>query len=187
MRTYTTRRQSQKSAKPARPENRVLVVKDNGPGEDLYIYTVDINHPMNIEDMKAGKFRLFDEAKDSRGPAVPVTLTYGVREDVWHPETEGSYFVEFILPKDQRPDSIKNYGLHFGDVSSPQPTKAIIHRLYLDIVEKSPELVGYVHITKRPCVFCRDSALAPGGSKVVVDMATLPAPADNKLIARFYM
>lgn len=177
-------------AKPApKPaEDRRLVVRDNGPGEDPYIYFVDVAHPWNQDEMKAGKFRLFDPARDDRGPEVPVTLTYGLREGTWFPKTEGSYLVAFVEPDEaKRPEAIRGIRLHFGSVSSPQPTKAVIHRLYLDMVAKTPALKGHLKVVKMPCVFCRDSALAPGGSSVFVPLDTLPPPAPASQVTRFYM
>lgn len=174
------------AAKPA--EDRRLVVKDNGPGEDPYIYALDLTHPWNQAELKAGKFRLFDPAVDDRGPEVPVTLTYGLREGTWFPQTEGSYLIAFMEPDPaKRPASVANFRLHFGSVSSPQPTKAIIHRLYLDLVAKHPELVGHLKVVKMPCVFCRDSALAPGGSSVPIPLDSLPPPAPASQVTKFYM
>lgn len=180
---------TKKAVPTAKPiEDRRLVVRDNGPGEDLSVYEVDVAHPWDAEDLRAGKIRLFDSARDDRGPEVAVTFTYGLREGTWFPKTEGQYLLTWVEPdKAKRPEAVRNVGLHFGDVSSPQPTKAVIHRLYLDMVAKNPALAGQLKVIKRPCVFCRDSALAPGGSTVEVPMDALPPPAPTSMITRFYM
>lgn len=152
-------------------------------GEDIRIYPMTGTKAHLENELKQPNTRLFDPSKDDRGVAVKITLTYGVRDDVWHPQTEGQYFITFKenCPKEQK------IQLHFGDVSSPQSTKAAVHRILLDILQKFPHLQPYLRCVKRPCVFCKDHPDAPGGSMVEVDIATLPPACDNSQVAKFYM
>lgn len=188
---YNRRRGATKyyKSQATRPiENRQLVVKDNGPGEDVSIFAVDISHPWEKERLVRGEIRLFDPTRDDRGPEVPVTLTYGLREGTWFPRTEGIYLLTWVeSDKTKRPEAIRSYGLHFGDVSSPQPTKRAIRKLYEEMIAKTPALAGQLKVVKRPCVFCRDSALAPGGSSVDVPFESIPAPDAKTYVAKFYM
>jgi len=148
---------------------------------------MNINHPHTQRDLKAGKLSLFDPTKDTRGREVAVILTYGYKETTWFPETEGIYVVEFNCPKEDRPEAIRLWSLGMGDCSSPQPTKKAVHRLYLDIVAKSPCLIPWVQISKRPCVFCKDHPEASGGSRVIIPIKELPEPCSSNELTRIYM
>lgn len=188
MKTYNRNRRNASKPAAKQPERKQFwFVREAHDGEDTRIYSITGTQAHADAELRNPGVRLFDPSRDDRGPEVPVILTYGLRAGTWFPQTEGSYVVEFNCPKEQRPENVRCWSLGMGDCSSPQSTKAAIHRVYLDIVGKSPELAPYLQISKRPCVFCKDDPNHPGGSRVLVDVASLPAPCEPNKVAKFYM
>lgn len=182
MRRFSHSRKS-KTAVPVAKDRRLVVHKSAGPGEDVRIGMTDVAHPFAVADLKAGLIRLFDPAADDRGPEVPVIITWGNESKTWFPKTEGIYVVEFIRG---RPEEFRHWSLGMGDCSGPQYTLASIHRVWLNITEKHPALTAHIRIVKRPCVMCKDHPDAPGGSFVVIDLATLPPACEQKKLSVWY-
>jgi hypothetical protein len=180
-----TRRKSPKSA-PKHIEDRRLVVRTKTePGEDQVIFEMDVAHPWNKSQIQSGEIRLFDPATDDRGPEVPFIATYGNRLSTWFPRTSGVYLIMF---RTDTPDEVrKGWQLGFGSCTAPQNSRATIARVYADLVSRHPEWKPYLRVIKSPCVFHADSPLAPGGSQVDIDPATLPEPADESKLTQTFM
>jgi hypothetical protein len=160
------------------------LVQEPETGEAPRIYCMTGTKQQIDNELKKDRVRLFVDGVDSRGPSVKIMLTYGLREGEWFYETEGSYFIAFT---GELPEHLRRHRLHFGNVSTPQPTKSAIHRLFLDIITKTPELKPYLKCIKMACVFCKDHPDAPGKSSIDIPLESLPAPSDPNKVARFYM
>lgn len=169
--------------KPEPPRQTYWLVNDPADGESMRVYSVTEQHLAN--ELNKPNTRLFNPETDSRGPAVKFIATYGVRDAVWYPETEGYYFIAFTTP--DMPEDLKKYRLHFGSVSTPQRTKAAIHSIYLELLKDWPKaIIPYLCCVKMPCVFCKDHPDVPGGSSVPVPLDSLPPP-DKKKVAQVFM
>lgn len=183
------RQKSKRMVQPkAAPKNMQLVVIDPKPGEDPNIFAADVNHPDAINKLATGYFRLFDPAKDDRGPEVKIIATYVGKESSWFPKTSGSYALEFTEAFKDAPADIKRWTLGFGSRSAPQSSRAKIARAWNEY-HKNPQwapLLPYLRIVKIAAIFTTDHPDAPGGSYVVIDPATLPTPHAGE-IDRTYM
>jgi len=171
--------------KPATPKTgrRLVVFAAPAAGEDLSIYECDTLDPYNADQLARGILRLFDPARDDRGPEVPFIATWGMKPSTWHPKTSGTYIVTWT--KDAPEEVRKGWSLGMGSCSAPQHRRAGIARVWADM-QKNPKLAGHLRILKVPCVMRMDATEAPGGSWVEIDPATLPAPLPESHIDRTY-
>ena len=173
-----------RSAAPARKVvPTLLVYRERADGEDAIVTLMDANQLHTAGQLARGEIRRFDPARDDRGPEVPFIATYGMTPKTWFPLTSGTYLVEFV------PGSplASRFHLGMGSCTSPQGSRAKIHRVLLDILERMPALAGQLRVVKRPCVLCKDAPGHEGGSTVVIDPATLPAPVEAGKVDRTYM
>ena len=164
-----------RTRKPAQPKTEMrLVVARPRDGEDPSIFLIDTLDSWNADRLKDGSLRLFDPAKDDRGPQVKFIATYGNKESTWHPKTSGTYIVAW------RPDTPQEVRrtcmLGMGDCTPPQSRRAGIAGVWAGIKARNPKLIPFLRVLKVPCVLRADHPDAPGGSCVEIDPATLPAP-----------
>lgn len=129
--------------------------------------------------------REFDSTVDDRGPCVRFIATWGNEEKDWYPESSGSWVYK-IARREDRPVELQGWELGFGSVSSPQTTKAAIHREYLTLIEREPRLAPYIKFGKVPCVFSKDHPEVPGGAFVEIPLESLPPACDKSKLSRIY-
>lgn len=145
------------------------------PGEDQVMAELDLTHPYNVGMLERGEIRPFDAARDDRGPEVKIVATFVQRDSTWHPKTSGIYCLE--LSREYKGD----VRLGMGTRSQPMFKRSELHALYRQTLVRRPELAPYLLCVKTAAIFTADHPDAPGGSRVVIDPATLPAPATGEL------